>query len=128
MIWFFHSNGTETSISRASRASANSAPVNIAAAARRKIPSNRGFSISNPNQRMTWHDHEPCCGDVRARHSRLQLDRWLEPRGQQARNKMSIVDVKRFYQQINPSGRDERASPWRGRDWMNAEFGAKKLS
>jgi hypothetical protein len=36
---------------------------------------------------------------------------------------MSIVDVKRFYQQINTSGRDERASPWRGRDWMNASFG-----
>jgi hypothetical protein len=47
----------------------------------------------------------------------------LKPRGQQARNKMSIVDVKRFYQQINTSGRDERASPWRGRDWMNAAFG-----
>jgi len=52
----------------------------------------------------------------------------LEPRGQQARNKMSIVDVKRFYQQINTSGRDERASPWRGRDWMNAAFGENKLS
>jgi hypothetical protein len=36
----------------------------------------------------------------------------LEPRGQQARNNMSIVDVKRFYQQINTSGRDERAGPW----------------
>src|SRR5262245_16094642 len=53
MIWFFHSNGTETSISRASRATANSAPVNIGAAARRKIPSNGGFSISNLNQGMT---------------------------------------------------------------------------
>ena len=47
----------------------------------------------------------------------------LELREQQARNKMSIADVKRFYQQINTSGRDERASPWRGRDWMNAAFG-----
>jgi hypothetical protein len=41
---------------------------------------------------------------------------------------MSIVDVKRFYQQINTSGRDERASPWQGRDWMNAAFGENKLS
>src|SRR5262249_40774206 len=49
---FFHSNGTETSISSASRATANSAPVNIGAAATRKTPSNRGFNISNLNQGM----------------------------------------------------------------------------
>src|SRR5215813_10537548 len=53
MIWFFHSNATETSFSRTSRATANSAPVNIGAAATRKTPSNRGFSISNLNQGMT---------------------------------------------------------------------------
>jgi hypothetical protein len=47
MIWFLHSSGTETSSSSADRATANSAPVDISPAARRKIPSNRGFSISN---------------------------------------------------------------------------------
>jgi len=33
---------------------------------------------------------------------------------------MSIADVKRFYQQINTSGRGGRAKPWRDREWMDA--------
>src|SRR5262245_41351515 len=48
MIWFFHSGGTETSLSSADRATADSAPVDISAAARRKIPSSRGLRILQP--------------------------------------------------------------------------------
>src|SRR5262249_40508617 len=102
---------------------------NIGAAARRKIPSNRGFSISNLNQGMT-------CARPRTL-LRRRLSRAFSAatrpfgsnrEGNRPETRMSIADVKRFYQQINTSGRDERASPWRGRDWMNAAFGENKLS
>jgi hypothetical protein len=36
---------------------------------------------------------------------------------------MSIVDVKRFYHQINTGGRNERAKPWQDGDWMMPAFG-----
>src|ERR1700758_2943378 len=61
MIWFFHSGGTEASWSSADRATADSAPANISAAARRKIPSNRGFSILQPKLNDDVHDRAPCC-------------------------------------------------------------------
>src|SRR5215470_8235363 len=70
MIWFFHSGGTEASLSSADRATADSAPVDISAAARRKIPSNRGLRMLQPklndDVHMTAH---LAAGDVRARYS-----------------------------------------------------------
>jgi hypothetical protein len=70
MIWFFHSGGTETSLSSADRASADSAPVNISAAARRKIPSNRGLRILQPKLNDDVHTTaHVAAGDVRARYS-----------------------------------------------------------
>src|SRR5258707_2512283 len=73
MIWFFHSGGTETSLSSADRATADSAPVNISAAARRRIPSNRGFIILQPKLNDDVHTTAHlAAGDVRARYS---LDR-----------------------------------------------------
>jgi hypothetical protein len=36
---------------------------------------------------------------------------------------MSIVDVKRFYDQINTSARNERAKPGQDEDWMMPAFG-----
>src|SRR5215468_463965 len=70
MFWFFHSGGTETSLSSADRASADSAPVNISAAARRKMPSNRGFIILQPELNDDVHTTARlAAGDVRARYS-----------------------------------------------------------
>src|SRR5258708_22317091 len=70
MIWFFHSGGTETSLSSADRATADSAPVNISAAARRRIPSNRGFIILQPKLNDDVHTTAHlAAGDVRARYS-----------------------------------------------------------
>src|SRR5260370_41775920 len=71
MIWFFHSGGTETSLSSADRATADSAPVDISAAARRKIPSNRGgFSILQPKLNDDAHTTAHlAAGDVCARYS-----------------------------------------------------------
>jgi hypothetical protein len=36
---------------------------------------------------------------------------------------MRIVDVKRFYHQINTSGRNERAKPGQDGDWTIPAFG-----
>src|SRR5260221_9403472 len=71
MIWFFHSGGTETSLSSADRATADSAPVNISAAARRRIPSNRGgFIILQPKLNDDVHTTAHlAAGDVRSRYS-----------------------------------------------------------
>src|SRR5262249_23464374 len=124
MIWFFHSNGTETSFSRTSRATANSAPVNIGAAATKK---HRAIAVSaSPTQTKgrRAHDHAPCCGDVRARHCQLQVNGSARTaRAPASERRMRIVDVKRFYHQINTSGRNERAKPGQDGDWTIPAFG-----
>ena len=39
------------------------------------------------------------------------------------KERMRIVDVKRFYHQINTSGRNERAKPGQDGDWTMPAFG-----
>ena len=78
MIWFFHSGGTEASLSSADRATADSAPANISAAARRKIPINRGLSILQPKLNDDVHTTARlAAGDVRARYSLVGETRGL---------------------------------------------------
>src|SRR5262245_62355939 len=110
MIWFFHSSGTETSFSRTGRATANSAPVDIRAAATRKIPSNRGFSISNLTQGMTGTRPRTLLRRRSSPGFSVQVDRAARTaRATASETRMSAVDVRRFYHQINTGGRDERA-------------------